>query len=653
MKRQLILVYPPHFEDKTGMHGQDRDWFPLGIASIAGYIGRKIDIDIICLDLFDLSYDEAKDKIFSHLEEDCINYVGFTLMTEQRHVVFDLIDDLKAFYVPYNVVTIVGGPHASIMYDQILDTYDNIDHVVIGEGEKGIEYILSGENKAIRRLVNEGELDIIPSAFDGLKYFEFVKLGTQAPIVFSRGCTSRCTFCSTMKTWKKYRVREAQDVYNEVLNYIKEYSIIDFKFHDDSATTDLNKIAELCNKIINGNYNITFEMTARADQLDENTIILLKRAGLKKIALGIESGNDKLRKAMNKQLDIEKAKENIKLLKLYNIHVHLLFIIGYPGETEETIEETRQFIIEVKPNSFSNLPGLMVIPGTPVYNRLKKEKWIDDAFWLKRHPAPYYTGEHDLNTLNAFSNIIRLGRNQKIVIMSVVHQKPEIFKEYLNALNALEIPPYLTISKYFVLHNCDKLAEYLQPEEYETIHNNLTHDLSHTWTYEKFNFITQQKNKLVEIAKNAGADYIFWVDSDLILQPPTLKVLFNVGVPVISEIFWTRWPGADERELPNCWDADHYSFSIQPEEFRKPGTYKVGGTGACILVNMPVYKYANYTPIYNVSFSAWEDRAFCIRAAVANIPIYVNTQLPAMHLYTEEIFNKWYNENKGGGPNDK
>ena len=641
--KKLILVYPPHSADPSGLYGQDRDWYPLGIAAIAAYIGKLNICEVVCLDLFNKTMPEALLAIKEELIEDGVNYVGFTLMTEQRHVVFDLIDDLTGPLISQDIRIIVGGPHASIMYDQILEVYPEIHHIVIGEGELATQYILTNEDPG--RLVKGDPVDPIPSTFDGLKYFKEPLIKNQAPITLSRGCTANCTFCTTRKTFKKYRTRKAFEVLQEIANFI-DMGIRDFKFHDDSATASKEVIMELCKGL--EDKNIKFEMTARADQLDSEMIEALYMAGLYKIALGIESGSEKLRKTMAKQLDIEKARENIKILKRFGIHVHVLMIIGYPGETEQTIEETRLLLNEIKPSSFSNLPGLMVLPGTPVYNKLVREKWIDDRYWLRRSPPPYYTREHSLNKLLTFSDIIRMPNKKRIAIMAVVNQEEDVFKSYLESLDALEIPPYVEISRYFILHNSEGLAKYLQDGTYEIINDNLSHDFNHQWTYEKFEFMCNQKNKLVSIAKEAGADFIFWVDSDLILHSKTLTQLFHAGVGAIAEIFWTKWPNA-ETEMPNCWDADHYSFFGSFEKFREKGVFEVGGTGACMLVSTAIYSTrVNYTPIPNVSFSAWEDRAFCIRAMVNGNRLYIDTNYPATHLYTRELFDKWYNSNKGG-----
>jgi hypothetical protein len=341
---------------------------------------------------------------------------------------------------------------------------------------------------------------------------------------------------------------------------------------------------------------------------------------------------------MCKNLNIEVAKRNIELLNKHGIHSHGLFIIGWPGETEETIGETADLISCLKLSSFSNLPGLMVLPGTAIYNKLVNQKWINDDFWLTKAAPPFYTGEHSQEQLNYFSNKLRLDSTPKsVLIASVVNQDLDTFKHYLDGLSNMEIPKNTVVQKCFILHNCPELKALLKPGEYLEATNSLTHDSSHTWTIEKFDFISRMKNKIIEIAKLTQTTHIFWVDSDIIVDPKTLKTLLMHNVDIVGELFLTKWPGANQ-EMPNAWHADQYSFFNDPNSFKTPGVYEVGGTGALCLVKTDVYnERVHYTPIPNVTFSVWEDRAFCIRAMVDNRKIYLDTQYPAQHLYTEEL----------------
>jgi len=635
----IILVYPPQriYEG----HGQGREWPPIGIASIAANLGKEC----ICLDLFDYSEEDALEEIIKYLDEDN-NFVGFTMLTEQRHVVLDLCEKLKnQFICRVPVTTIVGGPHPSIMYQQ-LTQYKFLDYIVVGEGENAFREIVSGKGTRVFKYSLEKDLDNFNPAIEGLKHFKTSLNFKEAPIILSRGCTDHCFFCSTNKTWGIYRSRSSICVANEIAKYKELYGIEYFKFQDDSATADKQKIIDLCNLI--RNFKIKFELTCRADQFDEEMIQQLKIAGCLKVALGVETGNDKFRQKMGKNLDRELMYENIALLKKYEIHVHLLLILGWPGETDETVEDTCQMIRDLQPDSWSKLPGLMIVPGTPVYNQLKKRNYIDDNYWLENKPCPYYVDDYITpNQLNIWHNKINnCMAIKKILIAAVVNQDEKIFEEYLKKLGQLKHDKNIIIKKFFILHNSSNLKKYLNHDEYICVENNLDHDFRHEWSQSKFAFLAAQKNKIVEKALQSGADYLFWVDSDLIIHEKTLDTLINRNVDIIGNIFWTEWPETTKqgfKEMPNCWDIDQYNFVEGFDKYREKGIYYVGGTGACILVNANVYRNgATYNYIPNISFSIWEDRAFCIRATVLGYPILLDTTYPAKHLYTEKIAKEYF-----------
>lgn len=637
INKNVILVYPP--QRRYPGYGQGTEWFPVGLASLAA----NLDRECIVLDLFKYNFDDAFDEIKKHLKDDCINFIGFTMMTEQRMSVVDLCEKLKnPFLVDCDTKLIVGGPHASIMYSQILDNYKFIDYVVKGEGEEALKYIVDEVPKT--RLITKERvdcLDHLKPAFDGLKYFKTKLEIKEAPVVFSRGCTNYCTFCSTNKTWGGYRSRSAFNIYSEMLKYNYHYKTTYFKFHDDSATANRSELMRLCGMLKGKGFQ--FEMTCRIDQFDEKLIKSLKMAGLVKVGVGLESGSEKLRKSMNKEMDFSKAKENIRLLKTHKIHVHALLIVGYPGESEETIDQTCEMLRELEPNSWSKLPALMVIPGTPVYNLLKRKRWIDDAYWLTNNPCPYYTGENSMDTLIRWGTKINNCLSfKRVLITAVINEDDKVFEEYLKRLNGQILPPTIKIEKFFILHNKPSLKKYLKEGEYIEANNELTHDKNHTWNQQKFEFLANCKNTIIDLAKKAEVTHLWWVDSDLMCDSRLLEHLCNFNVPIIGEMFWTKWPGA-EIEQPNCWDIDKYSFFQGVDAYRKPGVFQVGGSGACILVDINVYKAgANYSALRNVSFSVWEDRAFCIRAEALGFKILIDNKFEPTHLYTKDDVDAFF-----------
>lgn len=658
-KINVILCFPPK-RDYPG-YGQDRRWFPLGIASIGAFLKSRSkdfpgELNVCCLDLFNLSYDEAAERIKENIIESnkVINIIGFTCLTEQRISVFELCKLFKTYEdliepgcAKTQIKTVIGGAHAFSMAKQISEHYKEVDHIIKGEGENAFysivkTYFEDEIPEKILQFPNESSLNTFPHAVDGLTLFDKIPEFSEAPIIFSRGCTDLCTFCNTTMFWKGYRSRNFIDVFSEMEKYYKQYGVSKFKFHDDACTADIENLKKLCKLIIDEGYKWEFELTARADQFDDELIVLLKKAGCYQVAIGIESGNEGLRKAMNKKLDIDEAKKNIKKLKAAKIRVGILLIVAYLGESDFTIRDTVNFIKETKPDIVFTQP-LMIFPGTIVYKRCKEKGIIDDDYWLEDRPQPYYTFEQNWNTINEWTRKIqKAGLPKTIMLVVPVRQKESIFKKHIDALNKLEIPEGVNLIRYFIFHNSDNLIKYINHNDSRSIVHSSeeykTDGKTHEWKSVNLQNITAIKQAVIDInlLTKFNVDYIFWVDSDLVVQKETLKSLYEADKKIISEIFWTDWNMTGHEE-PNAWDFDHYSFfQGTQDKYKKPGVYQCGGTGACILVDCDVYRSGvSYLPLKNVSF--WgEDRAFSIRAECAGFDMFVDTKYPAKHLYREE-----------------
>lgn len=231
----------------------------------------------------------------------------------------------------------------------------------------------------------------------------------------------------------------------------------------------------------------------------------------------------------------------------------------------------------------------------------------------------------------------------KILVGSPVKQDETIFQYYLESLNSQQHDH--EVDYFFILHNSPELKKYLKPGQYEE-HNNATqYDVgsTHHWKQENLRDVMRMKNYLLQKAAVEGYDYFFLVDSDIILHPKTIKHLAMQRQHIISEIFWTRW-NPEEEPMPNSWQYDYYGFGKDHEwrKWNEKGLWKVGYSGACIMIHTDVIKAGvSYSPIHNISYSNWEDRAFCIRAAVAGFQIVMDTHYPAIHLYRAEDVKKY------------
>jgi len=192
-------------------------------------------------------------------------------------------------------------------------------------------------------------------------------------------------------------------------------------------------------------------------------------------------------------------------------------------------------------------------------------------------------------------------------------------------------------------------------------------EFTHHWDDRAIWKVAAYKNRIIDHCLQHACDALFLVDSDLLLYPETLRMLWDSGKPIVSEIFWTRWqPTAGP--LPQVWLRDEYTlFESHGREkltegemllrqvaflakLRIPGVYEVGGLGACTLIRkFALEKGVHFGKIKNLSF--WgEDRHFCIRAAAMGLELFVDTHVPAFHIYRETDIQEaveWMNANYG------
>lgn len=217
----------------------------------------------------------------------------------------------------------------------------------------------------------------------------------------------------------------------------------------------------------------------------------------------------------------------------------------------------------------------------------------------------------------------------KILVGAPVNQTTEIFEQYVNTLRNMEGE----FDLFFILHDSPHLKPLLADDEYVEF-NTGTKYTPHTWTPKNLREVGVMRNMLLDYAKANNYDYFFSVDSDQLVHKNTLQHLLSLDKDIVGEVIWTKWK-EDEDEMPNAWMSDFYEFGNFPIQLlRTPGVYKVGMMGGCYLIKRDVLQAGvNYTPIYNISYTAWEDRAFFVRAAVHGFDCYLDTNYPITHLY--------------------
>lgn len=249
---------------------------------------------------------------------------------------------------------------------------------------------------------------------------------------------------------------------------------------------------------------------------------------------------------------------------------------------------------------------------------------------------------------------------KSVLIASPVRQKTSILKEFLWSLDQMALTG-LRVEYAFI---DDHDGESTMLHQFAALRHNVTitrgersaayhcDENTHHWQEDLIWKVAAYKNTLLQLARERDVDFVFLVDSDLVLHPKTLIHLATLDKDIVSEVFWTKWR-PDVIQLPQVWVAGQYRlYHLQPDEnlseedvherivhflamLHNPGTYKVGGLGACTLISRKALSLGvSFAPLYNLDYGG-EDRHFCIRAVALGLELFADTHYPPYHIYRE------------------
>ncbi|MDN3568937.1 hopanoid biosynthesis associated radical SAM protein HpnJ [Paeniroseomonas aquatica] len=210
------------------------------------------------------------------------------------------------------------------------------------------------------------------------KYFIGYLKHPYVSIYTGRGCKSRCTFCLWPQTvgGHRYRTRSVGNVIEEI-RYIRDSfpGLKEIFFDDDTFTDDLPRAEAIAREM--GKLGVTWSCNAKAN-VPRETLKVLKDGGLRLLLVGYESGNQQILHNIKKGMRIEVARQFTKDCHELGIMIHGTFILGLPGETTETIQETIKFAIETNPHTLQ-VSLAAPYPGTFLFDQAQKEGWLDTA----------------------------------------------------------------------------------------------------------------------------------------------------------------------------------------------------------------------------------------------------------------------------------
>jgi len=378
----VLLANPP----ETTQQGFTNP--PLGLLYLAGSLeheGFEVKIVDGCIDGW-----RGVQKALTELQPDV---VGIPQMTPARWRAMDVAYMTKRLT---KAKVVFGGPHPTIMHQQ-LKQFDYIDDICLGDGEAWIcNYLDQGNRK-------QPGIDDLPfPAWGMLDLFRYPSHGPvpgpRISVEFSRGCPAHCNFCSSWWIKGKPRVRNPSLMVEE-MRLIYDKGIRSFCFVDDTMTTDKEKTIALCELLAETLPGIGFSVTTRADVVDRDILKALKAAGCYEVLYGIESGSNCILDGMHKGADADANEKAIRYATEVGLRTIALVITGNIGETDETVEETRQLLKRAKPVGIGCAGGVWILPGTAIYQHCKRHGFIDDSFWLGDEPFKVYTLEASLEKI--------------------------------------------------------------------------------------------------------------------------------------------------------------------------------------------------------------------------------------------------------------
>ncbi len=270
--------------------------------------------------------------------------------------------------VPVDIV-IQGEPDLifSELYKQ-LKSDESLEEVKgIGYRNKNGEIILQPGNL---RLPDPSMLPM--PAYDMLDkdaYFEPFLPKPFGMIQTARGCPYQCTYC--VKSFgTKLTTRTPEQIVDEIKELKRLFGIKSLRFIDDTFTVIPSRVIAICKLMIEEKVDLQWSCLSRADTLNEEMLIWMKKAGCQRVYIGVESGSQRILDYYKKKVNVEEALENIKLCKKVGVETMGFFIVGMPEETREDFDQTLKFAIK-SDLTFAIVFELVPYPGTPLYPLMK------------------------------------------------------------------------------------------------------------------------------------------------------------------------------------------------------------------------------------------------------------------------------------------
>ncbi len=397
MNKRVLLVSPRI----------SSDWMVLRPSLGLGYLAESLKQEEIEHDVLDMNLGYRLKHLLRKIDLFEPDLLGITVISLEYKKTYSLIDAIKENYPKLKIV--VGGPHVTSLKKQVLRECKGIDYGVVREGERVLVQLCQldgGENRIKGLIYKDGasivdngngdyveNLDDIP--FPKYEKFELDRYIQEMNIYTSRGCPHRCIFCPNKTLFPRYRARSAENVLGE-LQYWYDRGYRQFNFDDDNFNLEKERVHRICDGIIrSGMRDLVLRCSngIRADFVDREMLQHMVEAGFRYIAYGVDAANDRTLRIVKKGENMAAIEDAIRETCALGIGVKLLFVVGFPGETLEDIDDMVQ-LVQRYPIDDVHFYNLIPYPATEVYDWVQRndrflinpEEYLNDISCLHYRP---------------------------------------------------------------------------------------------------------------------------------------------------------------------------------------------------------------------------------------------------------------------------
>ncbi len=357
---RILFVHPNYHSGGAEIAG---NWPPAWVAYLSGPLKKAGFTDIRFVDA--MTNDLSDDEVRALIAEEKPDIIGVTAITPSIYKAERILE--IASEVAPNALRVLGGIHATFMFQQVLTEAPYVDVIVRGEGEeiflnvatavhrgtyldnrrtiKGIAYRENDRVVATPAAPTVKDLDSISPDWGLLEWekYIYIPLGVRVAIPnMARGCPFTCSFCSQWKFWRDYRIRNPKAVVDEIETLMRDHGVGFFILADEEPTINKKKFIAFCEELIRRDLKILWGINTRVTDIlrDEKELALYRKAGLIHVSLGTEAAAQLKLDLFRKETTVAENKKAIELLRKAGIVVEAQFIVGLENETKETLEET-------------------------------------------------------------------------------------------------------------------------------------------------------------------------------------------------------------------------------------------------------------------------------------------------------------------------